>query len=404
MKKRVLKILTIAAIIAALTIGTAQATGFFDFSKRSQTVTISQEENDRLKRFEKLDTMLQFVESYYWQEPDVDAMIENAARGLMYGLEDPYSFYYNEEEWLEMKEDDEGEYGGIGIQMLGNPDDLTVTIIRVFTGGPAEAAGVLKGDKLVRVEDVEVNMYTMQDAVNIMRGENGGEVEIEVKRGEEYITFTMTRQIIHVNRVESAMLEDSVGYIALYEFAGDCANEFEKAFKALRDQGAKALVVDLRDNGGGWVLDAKSIADLFVDKGVLVYCEDRYGYKELYETTDGKDDIPLVFLVNGNTASSSEILSGGLQDQGRAKVVGTKTFGKGIVQSVIPWDNDTWGFQLTVAQYFFSSGTPVHTIGITPDVIVEMPEEMENAYLQLGDLSDPQLKTAWETAKDMIGQ
>lgn len=404
MKKRVLKILTIAAIIAALTIGTAQATGFFDFSKRSQTVTISQEEYDRLKRFEKLDTMLQFVESYYWQEPDVDAMIENAARGLMYGLEDPYSFYYNEEEWLEMKEDDEGEYGGIGIQMLGNPDDLTVTIIRVFTGGPAEAAGVLKGDKLVRVEDVEVNMYTMQDAVNIMRGENGGEVEIEVKRGEEYITFTMTRQIIHVNRVESAMLEDSVGYIALYEFAGDCANEFEKAFKALRAQGAKALVVDLRDNGGGWVLDANSIADLFVDKGVLVYCEDRYGYKELYETTDGKDDIPLVFLVNGNTASSSEILAGGLQDQGRAKVVGTKTFGKGIVQSVIPWDNDTWGFQLTVAQYFFSSGTPVHTIGITPDVIVEMPEEMENAYLQLGDLSDPQLKTAWETAKEMIGQ
>jgi len=404
MKKRLLKITLIIAIVAVLTAGTAQATGFFDFSKKSKTVTITQEEYDRLQRFEKLDTMLQFVETYYWKEPDVDAMLENAARALMYGLDDPYTFYYSEDEWQEMKDDDAGEYGGIGIQMLGNPDDLTVTIIRVFTGGPAEAAGILKGDKLVRVEDVEVDMYTMQDAVNIMRGENGGNVEVEVKRGEQYLTFTLTRQIIHVNRVEATMLEGDVGYIALYEFAGDCDKEFEKAFNSLREQGAKSLIVDLRDNGGGWVESAKNIADLFLDKAVLVYCEDRYGYREDFKTRDGKDDIPLVFLVNGNSASSSEILAGGMQDLGRAKVVGTQTFGKGIVQSVIARDADTWGFQLTTAQYFFSSGTPVHTIGITPDVIAEMPEEMENAYFQLGDLNDPQLKTAWETAKDMIAQ
>jgi len=404
MKKRIVTVILVLTLVFALAGATAQAAGFFDFSKRSRMVTISQSEYDRLKRFSKLDAMLQYVEAYYWKDPDVNAMVENAARGLMYGLEDPYTFYYSAEDWQEMKEDDEGEYGGIGIQMLGNAEDYSVIITRVFTDTPAEKAGLLKGDQLVRVEDLEVNAYSMQNAVNIMRGEIGDTVEVEVRRGEEYLTFQMERAQIHVNRIAYTMLEDQVGYIVLYEFAGESGKEFAQALNALREQGAQALVVDLRDNGGGWVDHARDIADLFMDEGVLVYCEGRNGEREYYRTKNGSDAIPLVFLVNGNTASSSEILSGGLQDVGRATVVGTQTFGKGIVQSVIPMDEDSWGFQLTVAQYFLSSGAPVHTIGITPDIISEMPKELENVYFQLGDLADPQLKDAWEAARDKLAK
>ena len=422
MKKRIIAALMVLAAVTILA-ATAQATGFYDFSKQNK-ITVTQAEYDRLleiadeyerlsKQYKKLELMTQAVQAYYWQEPDIDSMMENAASGLMYGLEDPYTFYYSPEAWKEMQDDDIGEYGGIGIQMLGNPEDYSVTITRVFMDTPAEKAGVRKGDQLVRVEDVEVNAYTMQDAVNIMRGQVGGMVEIEVKRGGEYLTFTMERAQIHVNRIAFTMLEDQIGYIAMYEFAGESDKEFRNAYDALKQQGAKALIVDLRDNGGGWVNHAVGIADIFVDQGVLVYYQYREeGDRENLYTTRGKDDIPLLFLVNGNTASSSEILAGSLQALGRATVVGTKTFGKGIVQSVIAaedydpslTDEEKWGFQLTVAQYFLANDTPVHGVGITPDIISEMPEELESVYFQLGDRADPQLEDAWQAAKAMIAQ
>lgn len=402
MKKRVLTALAILVVLSLGLMLTGQAAGLFDFTKKGKTVTISQDEYDRMSRYARMDEILQYVEAWYYQEPDVDALIENATRGLLYGLEDPYSFYYNEDEWKELWEDDEGEYAGIGIQLLGNYLNYSVTVTQVFRDTPAQQAGLRKGDLLVRVEDIEVTAYTMQNAVNVMRGKVGEEVEIEVQRGDEFITFRIPRAQIHVNRIEYTMLDNHVGYILMYEFAGESQKEFSDALAALRAQGAQALVVDLRDNGGGWVDAAISIGDLFLDEGILAYSQDRYGNREDYKTTDGKDDIPLVFLVNENSASASEILSGGLQDLGRATVVGQTTFGKGIVQTVIGLDNDEAGFQMTYAQYFLPSGAEVHKIGITPDVIAEMPEDLKTVYFDLGDLTDPQLKTAWETAQSMI--
>ena len=243
----------------------------------------------------------------------------------------------------------------------------------------------------------------MQNAVNVMRGEVGQEVEIEILRGkDEYIVFHIPRAMIHVNRIEYAMLEDNVGYIKLYEFAGESQKEFADALADLRQQGATSLVVDLRDNGGGWVDAAVEIADLFLDQQVLMYAQDRYGSKEEYKTKAGKDDIPLVILVNENSASSSEILSGGLQAAGRATLVGVQTYGKGIMQTVIPLSGQKDGFQMTYAQYFLSNDQKVHKIGITPDQIMEMPEELKSTYFDLGDLTDPQLKAAWEAAKELV--
>ncbi len=405
MKKRIIALCAALLIFSAALMITGQASGLFDFSGQKQkTVTISQQEYERLSRYAKMDEILQYVEAWYYQEPDVDALIESATRGLLYGLDDPYSFYYNSQEWTDLWADDEGEYAGIGLQLLGNYLDYTVTVTRVFDGTPAQQAGIRKGDLLVRVEDIEVDAYSMQNAVNVMRGEVGEEVEIEIYRNGEYIVFQVPRAIIHVNRIEYTMLEDNVGYIVLYEFAGESQQEFADALAALKQQGATSLVVDLRDNGGGWVDAAIDIADLFLDKQVLVYSQDRYGNKEEYKTKNGKDDIPLVILVNENSASSSEILSGGLQAAGRAEVVGTLTFGKGIIQTVITLSDQTDGFQMTYAQYFLSNDQAVHKIGITPDQTVEMPEDLKSTYFELGDMNDPQLKAAWEAAKAKVSE
>ena len=390
-------------LLLGVTVITARASGFADYySQKKETVTISKEEYERLSRYQEMDLILQYIENWYYEEPDVDALIENATRGLLYGLNDPYTFYYNESEWAEMWEDDEGEYAGIGIQLLGSYEDYSVTITRLFKNGPAQRAGLRKGDKLVRVEDVEVNVYSLQNAVNIMRGTVGETVEIEVYRNGEYLTFQVTREVIHVNRIEYGMLDEQVGYLILYEFAGESEAEFAEALKDLRAQGAAALIVDLRDNGGGWVSAAQEIGDLFLEDGILVYSEDRYGNREDFKMTAGSDDIPLVFLVNEYSASSSEILAGGLHDLGRATLVGVQTYGKGIMQAVIDLDNNTKGFQMTYQQYFLPSGAKVHKVGLTPDVISEMPEEMKNQPFEFGDLSDPQLKDALEAAKKLI--
>ena len=405
MKRRNMILCLVLAVLLAVAAVSAHASGFFDFSSRQKdTVTISREEYERLQRFSKMDTILQYVEEWYYQEPDIDALLENATRGLLYGLDDPYSFYYNEEEWADMWQDDVGEYAGVGLELLGNAEDYTVTVARVFRDTPSERAGIKKGDILVRVDDIEVNFYSMQSAVNVMRGEVNAPVEIEVLRGDEYLTFQVKRDIIHINRVEYTMLEDQVGYIMLYQFAGESDQEVANALRDLKQQGATALILDLRDNGGGWVDHAVGIADLFMDESMLVYSEDRYGNREEFKTAAGKDDIPLVFLVNGNSASASEILSVGMQDAGRAKLVGTLTYGKGIIQTVIGLDGDKDGFQMTYAQYYLPSGIPVHKIGITPDVISEMPEELANQSFALGDMADPQLRDAWNTVRELRGE
>ena len=397
MKKR----LFICLLILTLLTGIAFAFSASGESlRRRSTVTIDKTEYDRLKQYEKLDEVLQYIQAYYYKDPDVDAMLDTAIQGLLAGLEDPYTFYYDEENWKSMWEDEEGEYTGIGIQLLGNYADQTVKITRVFRDTPAQAVGMRKNDVLVRVEDIDVTTETMQAAVNTMRGEVGGTVQVEVLRGEEYITFDITRAAIHLNNVDYTMLDNDVGYVVLYQFATDALiNDFTKAMDALEAEGAKSIILDLRDNPGGWVDDAVNVADRFLDKKLVVYTNTRYEkhVDERY-TKSGADDIPLVVLVNANSASSSEILSGALKDYGRATIVGTQTFGKGIMQYVLGLSDNVTGMQLTYCEYFTPKGNSVHGVGITPDIIVEMPEEMDYADLELGDMNDPQLAAAWEEA------
>ncbi len=367
------------------------------------TVTISRAEYERLQRYAELDEIWQIVEQYYYQEPDTQAMLDGAEMGLLYGLGDPYTYYYTPDQYAQLWADDEGEYAGIGIQIMGNYATGLCTISRVFLDSPALDAGLRKGDVLTRVEDIDVVTTTLQDAVNIMRGEPGTPVNVQVQRGDQLLDFVVDRAVVHVNWVNSCMLDGDVGYISLYEFSGDCSPSFAVHLDNLMSQGAKALVIDLRDNPGGWVEDAQKVADMFLEEGNVASLVYRDGTTELYTTTtDGKENpIPLVVLVNEYSASASEILAGALQDRGRATIVGTQTFGKGVVQYVLPVGTRGAGMQLTVAQYYTPNGNEVHKVGITPDIEATLPEGDTTMY-DIGDLDDAQLKKAYEVALDLI--
>lgn len=368
------------------------------------TVTISRSEYERLQRYAELDEIWQIVETYYYQEPDEESMLDGAEMGLLYGLGDPYTYYYTPEQYAQLWADDEGEYAGIGIQIMGDYITGLCTISRVFLDSPALDAGLRKGDILTRVEDVDVVATTLQDAVNIMRGEPGTPVNVQVQRGDQLLDFVVDRAVVHVNWVNSCMLEGNVGYISLYEFSGDCSPSFAVHLDNLMNEGARSLIIDLRDNPGGWVDDAQKVADMFLAEGNVASLVYRDGTTELYTTTtDGKENpIPLVVLVNEYSASASEILAGALQDRGRATIVGTQTFGKGVVQYVLPVGTRGAGMQITVAQYYTPNGNEVHKVGITPDIEATLPEGDTNMY-DIGDLSDAQLKKAHEIALSLTG-
>lgn len=367
------------------------------------SVVISREEYEQYKQFDTLLELMELVDGNFYEEVDPQVMLDGAAAGLLSGLGDPYTFYYTPEDYAALWEDDEGEYAGVGLQISGNYLTGLCTISRVFDNGPAREAGVLKGDILYKVEDMYVNATNLQDAVDIMRGTPGTDVQVTFLRGTEELTFTLTRAQITVNRIESTMLEDGIGYIFLYEFAGDCAARFEEAVNTLVGQGAKGIIIDLRDNPGGWVNDAESIGDIFLDRGTLCYLEYKNGDREYYRTKDGKQDVQLVILVNENSASSSEILTGALKDRADATVVGVQSYGKGIVQAVVPVGSDGAGMQMTIAQYYTPNGHAVHKIGITPDIVIELPDG-DNGMYEFGDLSDPQLAGALEAMREKLAK
>jgi carboxyl-terminal processing protease len=322
----------------------------------------------------------------------------------MAGLDDPYSFYYNPEEFQEMWEDDEGNYVGIGVLISSNMETLVCTISRVFDGSPAEEAGVQRGDILYRVgEDLYVNADNVNEAVKIMRGEPGTTVDVTFLRNDEEITFTILRREININQIKYKMLDGEVGYIAMYAFAGEAEKEFEAALNSLVSQGVKSLIVDLRDNGGGWVEQARYIGDLFMDEGDLCYLLYRDGNEvQEYRTADGKNDIPLTIIINENSASSSEILTAALRESAGATVVGTKSFGKGIIQQVFSVGDEGAGCQITVAEYLTPKGNKVHEVGLEPDVIVELPAGDNGSY-DFADLEkDVQLKKALEIAREKL--
>ena len=343
------------------------------------TVTISREEYERLLRFEKLDELMQLVDMYYYEDVDGDEMLESAALGLIAGIGDVYSTYYTKEDMEDFNEETEGEYAGIGCQLLADPSDQMITVTRVFKGSPAERASMRAGDKIVYVDDVYYSAYEMDDAVSVMRGEPGGTVKVTVLRDLETVDFDITREIVNINYVEYEILCDNIGYVMIYDFLGDAYKGFAEAIDAFRAAGVSGMIIDLRNNGGGLVDACVDMADLILPEGVVVTMRDKYDQEEICRIDDDYFDVPMVLLVNEYSASASEILAGAVRDYGAGTLLGTKTFGKGVVQSALEF-TDGSGVKLTTARYYTPSGECIHGVGIEPDITLELDEDAVTIY------------------------
>ena len=330
---------------------------------------------------EKLTTIDQVIDYYYLYEDeiDVDHLEEMIYKGYMAGLEEKYSGYYSAEEFTEVMESSSGTYCGIGAYVSQNMNTGVISIVNPFEGAPAANAGVQKDDILFAVEGEEVTGEDLNTVVARLKGEEGTSVNVTMYRSSEneYIDFEITRAFVDVPTVEYEMLENQIGYIQLVEFDEVTIEQFNLAVEDLTAQGAQSFIFDLRDNGGGLVKSVCDILDTILPKGLLVYTEDKNGKREEEWADDPACiNVPMVVLVNGNSASASEIFTGAMKDYDKAEIIGTKTYGKGIVQQFISF-SDGSAVKLTSYEYFTPNGTAIHGVGIEPDIVVEYDTEAE---------------------------
>lgn len=346
---------------------------------------------------DKITEIETLVQKYYLNEIDTEQVENYLYKGMIAGLDDAYAAYYTKEEYQSMMDSTNGSYYGIGVEMSQNMTTGIITITRVFEGSPAEEAGLLPGDVIYKVQDTEVTGEDLTKVVSMVKGAEGTTVPISVAReGEsDYLTFDVERRTIEIATVEHRMLDGNIGYISIASFDDVTVNQFLTALEDLENQGETSLIIDLRNNGGGLVSSAGSILDRLLPEGLIVYTEDKYGNREeLKSDAENYFDKPLAVLVNGNSASASEIFAGAIKDYGLGTLVGTQTFGKGIVQKVYPLSDGT-AVKLTVSKYYTPKGNNIHGIGITPDVEVELDADVANA-ITIPEEKDNQLQKAVE--------
>lgn len=388
-------------------------------------------EEDTIPDFDKINSKMgliqQIISQYYLFEEDAEEVEDGIYMGMMYGLKDPYSVYYDEESYDALMEDTEGIYCGIGAMVSQNRSTGIMTIVRVFEGAPAYEAGMLPGDIIYEVGGENVTAMELEVVISdYIRGEENTYADITVLRGEDMdeVDLYVQRRQVEVPTVEYQMLENNVGYIYLMQFDLVTGAQFQAAIDELEQQGAKKLLIDLRDNPGG-VLDAAVdvLAYLLPEDqhdGMLIYTKDKDEKGEQYFSKDGeiqfnsdygtqssqypkKDghqvDLPIAILVNGNSASAAEVFTGAMMDYDRATVVGTQTFGKGIVQNLIPL-GDGSAIKLTTSHYYTPSGFDLHKVGLTPDVEVDLADELKTkAVVSLDE--DNQVQKALEVLEDI---
>ncbi|MCI5998404.1 MAG: S41 family peptidase, partial [Eubacteriaceae bacterium] len=317
-----------------------------------------------------LESLYETINKNYYSDVDDDALLDGACKGLVSGLDDPYSSYMTADEYNSWKASATGEYSGVGLT-FAEADDGSFTVVSVSKDSPAEKAGMKAGDILLRVDDKEFD--DLELIANAIRGDEGTKVTITYSRNGKEDKVTLTRAKITQHSVEYKMLDDSTGYISISSFIESTGDDFRKALKDIEDKGAKNLVLDLRDNGGGLVDAAVEVADQFLDEGVVAYVEDKNKNRNDYDAEDGKTDLNTVVLVNENSASASEILAAALQDNG-FKLVGQNTYGKGVIQSTAEL-SDGSAIKLTIMQYFSPDGNKIHKKGVKPDYEVKNEED-----------------------------
>lgn len=351
---------------------------------------------------EKAKLIEETVKDNYTGEIDDQDMEEYMYKGLMASLGDPYSAYYTSEEYEELNAETTGSYQGIGVVMQQDADTGEVKVLRCYEGGPGAEAGLLPEDVLIQVNRENIAGMELSEVVDLVKSSEGGTASLIISReGEsDYLEINVPLEEVNIPVVEYEMLEDNIGYISIYEFTGQAVSQYEEAFEELQSQGMKRMIIDVRNNPGGLLTSVCDLLEDMLPEGLMVYTEDKDGKRQEY-TCDGENELemPLVVLVNGNSASASEIFAGAIQDYGTGTIVGTTTFGKGVVQSLIPF-TDGSAIKTTTAKYYTPSGRCIHGTGIEPDVEVELTEGLEQKS-ELTYEEDNQLQTAVETVKEL---
>ena len=344
---------------------------------------------------QKIDALEDIINSEYILSVSNDALSEGIYDGMMKALDDPYAEYYTPDEWIAMQQSTQGIYYGIGAYLSKDTETLYPKITKVIKNTPAEESGLQAEDYILEVNGEDVYDQDLTDVVSKIKGEEGTTVDLTIIRGEgderEELDFTVERRKVETPTVEYEMKQNKIAYIAISEFDLITTDQFEDAMKQARSDGMKSLIIDLRGNPGGSLRAVVDIGKMLLPKGRIVYTEDKYGNQDVYES-DGKNelDVPLVVLVDKNSASASEILAGAIKDYKIGTLIGTTTFGKGIVQQLFNL-KDGSAVKLTVSHYYTPNGNDIHKKGIEPDMVVEFDGE---AYKE--DQSDNQLDAAIE--------
>ena len=378
MKKNTLRVLAIlwaVLIVAALSSTvTVMLSGRVVQQSPEGKRWVSEEEYATLLRYDRLEQVRQTLKGEFYQELDDETLVLGAIRGMTDAVEDPYTFYYTAEEYARSMENNSGQYCGIGVLLQQNTATGEIRVVRVYPDTPAETAGVKANDLLLAVDGVEISGEdgrTYNDAVNRIRGGAAGtEVVLTLLRGDEQVDLAVIRGEISINYAEYRMLEGDIGYLSIAQFTGDAADVCAEAFEYFREQGAVGMIIDVRNNPGGYLDQVVDIADGILPEGVIVYIKSRNGSREDYYSDANYYGVPLVVLVNESSASASEILAASVQTLGRGTVIGTTTFGKGIVQTLKTFSDDGSAMQLTTSVYYDANDRTPNGAGIEPDIVL----------------------------------
>jgi len=369
---------------------------------------IPKAEYDRLKsvydQFSKVLYVEKYIKDNYLRDVDEKKLIDGQLKGMLQSLGDPYSNYMTEDEFASLLQQTSGTYAGIGIVVTPGEDNL-ITVVSPIEGTPGERAGIKSGDKILKVDGKEYLADNMDEAVKVMKGEPKTKVVLTIMRKDkdgnnDIFDVEIVREIIRLVTVKSSIIDDDIGYIKITSFDDLTYKDFKAELDKLGRKNIKGLIIDLRNNPGGLLDRCAQIADKLLGEGDIVYTETKTGKREYIKSDKSMVKYPLAVLINEGSASASEILAGAIRDHGRGVLIGTTTFGKGVVQRIIDL-NDGTGMKLTISEYFTPNGTNIHGVGIEPDIVVELPEGVEEIGVE-NIKEDTQLKRAIEEIKSKI--
>ena len=394
---KIYKFIMVIALTVFITFLITSISLYTYFAKNPISISSSSSDTDNING--TLKKYKEIIDKYYLGEVDEGKLKEGAIKGYIEGLGDPYTEYISKEDMENYLDDTMGNFVGIGIYMIKNTEYDKIQVLSTIKNSPAEKAGLQSGDLILSVNGVNYKADEMTAASNNIKGEEGTTVNIEILRGEQTLKFEIKREKVKVNQVEGKVLKNNIGYIEFTSFDETTAEDFKAKYEELSKQGIKSLIIDLRNNGGGIVDQALEIADYVADKdSVLLYEVDKENKETVKKAkTDSIINMPIIILTNENTASASEILAGALKDLGKAKTVGTTTYGKGVIQQILKL-SDGSGLKITIEEYQTPNRNKINGVGIEPDEKVELPASV-TSVLNVDEKEDTQLQKAIEMLK-----